>query len=250
MDKAYDADRIREPLSYDGVEAVIPPIPTRARKLSYDHARYRERNLPDHFAAADRLSPASVLRTSVRPHLTQERGFHGGRDSINDGQARASTQVEVREIGSLATTGSMAFQLFAAQTLPAGSTATSVIIWKLPLWNWWMTSPGFVPVGRPLRLRPGHQHHTATVEVADPDVVITVDRHAPRHVDHIAAGEALRRGLGAVGADHVDHTSGHLGILHENLQHVRGGDLELFHDGHAVGDDRWQKVEGHVTHPP
>ena len=44
MDKAYDADRIRERLSYDGVEAVIPPIPTRARKLPYDHARYRERN--------------------------------------------------------------------------------------------------------------------------------------------------------------------------------------------------------------
>jgi transposase len=49
MDKAYDADRIRERLSYDGVQAVIPPIPTRARKLPYDHARYRERNRIERF---------------------------------------------------------------------------------------------------------------------------------------------------------------------------------------------------------
>ena len=48
-DKAYDADRIRERLSYDGVQAVIPPIPTRARKLPYDHARYRERNRIERF---------------------------------------------------------------------------------------------------------------------------------------------------------------------------------------------------------
>jgi transposase len=49
MDKGYDADRIRERLSYDGVEPVIPPIPTRARKLPYDHARYRERNRIERF---------------------------------------------------------------------------------------------------------------------------------------------------------------------------------------------------------
>ena len=34
MDKAYDADRVRERLSYDGVEAVIPPIPTTVSPLS------------------------------------------------------------------------------------------------------------------------------------------------------------------------------------------------------------------------
>lgn len=49
MDKAYDADRIRERLSYDGVQAVIPPIPTRARKLPYDRVRYRERNRIERF---------------------------------------------------------------------------------------------------------------------------------------------------------------------------------------------------------
>ena len=66
-------------------------------------------------------------------------------------------QVEVRRTGSSATTGSMAFQLFAAQTLPAGSTATSVIIWMLPLWNTWMASPVFVPAGCPFVFVPGHQ---------------------------------------------------------------------------------------------
>ena len=40
---------IRERLSYDRVEPVIPPIPTRARKLPYDHARYRERNRIERF---------------------------------------------------------------------------------------------------------------------------------------------------------------------------------------------------------
>ncbi len=49
MDKGYDADRIRERLSYDGVEPVIPPIPARARKLPYDHALYRERNRIERF---------------------------------------------------------------------------------------------------------------------------------------------------------------------------------------------------------
>ena len=49
MDKGYDADRIRERLSYDGVQAVIPPIPTRVRKLPYDHTRYRERNRIERF---------------------------------------------------------------------------------------------------------------------------------------------------------------------------------------------------------
>jgi len=31
------------------IEAVIPPIPTRARKLPYDHARYRQRNRIERF---------------------------------------------------------------------------------------------------------------------------------------------------------------------------------------------------------
>ena len=49
MDKGYDADRIRERLSYEAVEPVIPPLPTRARKLPYDHARYCERNRIERF---------------------------------------------------------------------------------------------------------------------------------------------------------------------------------------------------------
>ena len=49
MDKGYDADRIRERLSYEAVEPVIPPLPTPHRKLPYDHARYRERDRVEHF---------------------------------------------------------------------------------------------------------------------------------------------------------------------------------------------------------
>lgn len=49
MDKGYDADRIRERLSLDGIEAVIPSIPSRSQKLPYDKVQYRERNRIERF---------------------------------------------------------------------------------------------------------------------------------------------------------------------------------------------------------
>src|SRR3954454_4172545 len=59
-------------------------------------------------------------------------------------------QVEVGQAGGSPAAPSGAFQLFAAQTLPAGSIDTSVSIWMLPPVNTWMTSPVFVPAGWPL----------------------------------------------------------------------------------------------------
>ena len=44
LDKGYDADRIRERLSYDGIQPVIPPISTRSKKLPYNKELYRNRN--------------------------------------------------------------------------------------------------------------------------------------------------------------------------------------------------------------
>lgn len=49
LDKGYDADRIRARLACDGIEAVIPPISTRSKKLHYDAALYRERNRVERF---------------------------------------------------------------------------------------------------------------------------------------------------------------------------------------------------------
>lgn len=49
LDKGYDADRIRERLALDGLEAVIPPIDTRSKKLFYDKALYKERNRVERF---------------------------------------------------------------------------------------------------------------------------------------------------------------------------------------------------------
>ena len=105
---------------------------------------------------------------------------------------------------------------------------------------------GRMPVG----LGPGHQDDAATPKVADPDVVIAVNGNAPRHVERVVAGEAHRRGLGAVRADHVHHAGSHFGIAGKELYHVRGGDLKLLHDGHAVGNDRWREVRGHVARHP
>lgn len=44
LDRGYDADRIRERLSLDGIEPVIPPINTRSKKIPYDEVLYRGRN--------------------------------------------------------------------------------------------------------------------------------------------------------------------------------------------------------------
>src|SRR5580704_18763718 len=63
-------------------------------------------------------------------------------------------QVEVGRDGFGPAAASSRFQLFASQTLPAGSIAASVTIWMLPLWNMWMTSPVLVPAGCPLVLSP------------------------------------------------------------------------------------------------
>ena len=49
LDKGYDADRIRERLASDGIEAVIPPIRTRCKKLHYDKELYRGRNRVERF---------------------------------------------------------------------------------------------------------------------------------------------------------------------------------------------------------
>ena len=49
LDKGYDADRIRERLALDGIEAVIPPISSRSQQLPYDQSLYRERNRVERF---------------------------------------------------------------------------------------------------------------------------------------------------------------------------------------------------------
>jgi len=49
LDKGYDADRLRERLAIDGIEAVIPPISTRSKKMPYDKELYRERNRIERF---------------------------------------------------------------------------------------------------------------------------------------------------------------------------------------------------------
>ena len=49
LDKGYDADRIRARLACDGIQAVIPPISTRSKKLPYDKELYRGRNRIERF---------------------------------------------------------------------------------------------------------------------------------------------------------------------------------------------------------
>ena len=49
LDKGYDADRIRERLALDGIEAVIPPKSSRSQKPPYDKERYRGRNRIERF---------------------------------------------------------------------------------------------------------------------------------------------------------------------------------------------------------
>jgi hypothetical protein len=58
-------------------------------------------------------------------------------------------QVEVGRDGSAEVAASTLFQLFATQTLPAGSIDAMVGIWMVPPWKKWMRSPGLVPGGWP-----------------------------------------------------------------------------------------------------
>src|SRR5271165_3350013 len=99
----------------------------------------------------------------------------------------------------------------------------------------------------PLRVYAGQQNDATTArrKVADPYVVIAVNVQAPRYIDRAAAGVALRRGLGAVGTDHIDHAGGF-----RVLQHGSAEDLELLHDGRTVGNLRYWEVQGHVARHP
>src|SRR5215813_12640266 len=65
-------------------------------------------------------------------------------------------QVGVGRDGSEPAAASSLFQLFATQTLRAGSIDPSVTIWMLPLWKMWITSPAFVPGGCPAVLSPAN----------------------------------------------------------------------------------------------
>ena len=49
LDKGYDADRIRDRLGIEGIEPVIPPISSRAKRIAYDRVRYRGRNRIERF---------------------------------------------------------------------------------------------------------------------------------------------------------------------------------------------------------
>jgi transposase len=49
LDRGYDADRIRARLALDGIEAVIPALPTRCGRLPFDAHRYRQRNRIERF---------------------------------------------------------------------------------------------------------------------------------------------------------------------------------------------------------
>ncbi len=49
LDRGYDADRIRERLAYDGITAVIPPLPARSAKPPFNQELYRTRNRVERF---------------------------------------------------------------------------------------------------------------------------------------------------------------------------------------------------------
>lgn len=49
LDKGYDANAIRDRLSKDGIEPVIPPRSHRKTPLSYDREIYKERNRVERF---------------------------------------------------------------------------------------------------------------------------------------------------------------------------------------------------------
>jgi hypothetical protein len=81
--------------------------------------------------------------------------FRPTRTWLNGQTSPEMLYLETKWIACRAATGS--FQLFATQTLPAGSIDTSVSIWILPLLKTWMTSPVLVSAGCRERQKVGGQ---------------------------------------------------------------------------------------------
>ena len=75
-------------------------------------------------------------------HLAYERG---GRDFVDDGKARPSAPGRCTTDRILGDHRFEAIPVVRGPYVAGRVTATSVIIWMLPLWNTWMASPGFVP---------------------------------------------------------------------------------------------------------
>src|SRR5215472_7625427 len=158
-------------------------------------------------------------------------------------------QVEVGRDGSVPAAASSLFQLFAAQTLPAGSINTSVTIWMLPLWKMWITSPAFVPGGCPVVLSPANSAAERPHILPTPDVIIAIDVQAPRDAFG-GAGEAFRGGLGAIGTDHIDRTGDTRRRAFDILNHMVSNELELLHNGYAFGKLRLRCAQIHVARHP
>src|SRR6516165_8867732 len=95
---------------------------------------------------------------------------------------------------------------------------------------------------------PGQQHGRTTPHIADPNVIIAVDVQAPRDVERLAGTH--RRELGAIRTDHVDLAGGPPRWAFDVLNHMVSNELELLHDGYAVGKLRLRRLQVHVVRHP
>ena len=91
-------------------------------------------------------------------------------------------QVEVGQAGFGPAAASRRFQLFAAQTLPAGSIDDVGDHLDAAALENVDDIAGLRAGGMPLRVVPGQQRHGTAPHIADPDVIIAVHIHAPRDV--------------------------------------------------------------------
>src|SRR5271167_3366276 len=112
----------------------------------------------------------------------------------------------------------------------------------LPLWKMWTTSPVFVPAGWPLVLSPANSEterlhilptHTSSLpSMFTPHGMLRAGPVKPIRANHIQrAREASRR-------------------PHHIAEHGVGEDLELLHNGSAVGKLRLRGLQVHVAHHP
>ena len=101
-----------------------------------------------------------------------------------------------------------------------------------------------------LRTRPGHQHHTTTPKIANPDVVISVNGYTPCRVDRIVARETRRRRLGCrLGESYSTRRWSSWGFSRGPTA-CDEGELELLHELYPVGDDWRREVQRHVASGP
>src|SRR5271156_904402 len=191
----------------------------------------------------------SQAQSSVCSHLADARRLHGGRNAVDNRESRTSApgrgrSRRIRACGRFETVPVVRDPDVASRV--NGNVGDHLDATALENVD---DVASLGAGGMPFGVVPGQQRRGTSPHVADPDVIIAVHVQPPRDAFR-RASEALRRGLSAIGTDHIDRTCDSRRWSHDVLNHSLRDELELLHDGYAIGKLRDRLFQIHVAcHP-